>query len=168
MPISPRRVMPGLCCALALVGCMTGGGQSELTSCTYPDSPRTPAPTFICGEPLPGYPLTRLTSSPPSDASAQARLEAGRQSVQNQLVLEWTQAWYPGLPAAQRERTQALVFEWLSQELRVVRTRTSPAGSIWMLVGMSQTTDQARQALNNRLKSAGIQLPASSTEQDLP
>lgn len=162
-----RRIIGGLCCAMALAGCVSSGGQSEVTSCTYPDSIRTPAPGFICGEPLEGFPLARLTSSPPSDASAKARIESGRQAVQNRLVLEWMQAWYADLPSAERERAQALVYDWLSQELRVVRTRTSPAGSIWMLVALSQTEAQAHQLLNNRLLSAGITLPAS-TEQELP
>lgn len=162
-----RRIVGGLCCALALGGCMSSGGQSEVTSCTYPDSARTPAPGFICGEPLEGFPLARLTSSPPSDASAEARIESGRQAVQNRLVLEWTQAWYADLPSAERDRAQSLVYDWLSYELRVVRTRTSPAGSIWMLVALNRTEEQARQTLNNRLLSAGI-TPPPSTEQDLP
>ncbi|WP_157954360.1 hypothetical protein [Saccharospirillum mangrovi] len=162
-----RRIVGGLCCALALAGCMSGGGQSEVTSCTYPDSARTPAPGFICGEPLEGFPLTRLTSSPPSDEAAEVRIESGRQAVQNRLMLEWMQDWYASLPSADRDRAQALVYDWLSQELRVVRTRTSPAGSIWLLVGLNRTEAQAHQALNHRLLSAGI-TPPPSTEQDLP
>ncbi|PTY37389.1 hypothetical protein BGP77_12830 [Saccharospirillum sp. MSK14-1] len=168
MPLSLWRTSVGVLCALVVSACMTRPGQSELTTCTYPDSVRTPAPAFICGQPLPGYPLTRLRSSPPSEATAEARIESGFQSVHQQLVLEWNQAWYSALPAQQRDRAQALVYDWLSEELRVVRTRTSPAGTIWILVGLNRTAEQARGVLDNRLRSAGITPPQPSTEQELP
>lgn len=163
---SPLRVFAGVLATLAVTACMTGGGQSELTSCTYPDSIRTPAPGFICGEGVEGFPLTRLTSMPDSDASVEARLDEGRMAVQNRLVLEWTQAWYADLPAAERSRAQALIYDWLGQELRVIRTRTSPGGSLWLLVGLSRSADQAHQELDRRLIAAGILPP--STEQDRP
>lgn len=165
---SPLRAFAWVLFALAVTACMTGGGQSEVTSCTYPDSARTPAPGFICGQPLEGYPLTRLVASAPSDTPAEERIEGGRQSVQNQLVLEWSQGWYADLPAPQRDRVQALVYDWLSRELRVVRTRTSPAGTLWILVGLNRTAEQARQVLDKRLLSAGITPPPPSTEQELP
>ena len=168
MPVSLWRRTLWVLCAVAVSACMTRPGQSELTSCTYPDSVRTPAPGFICGQPLEGYPLTRLISSPSSDTSAEQRIENGRRSIQNQLVLEWTQAWYSALPGTQRDRAQALVYDWLSEELRVVRTRTSPAGTIWILVGLNRTAEQAREVLDRRLRSAGITPPQPSTEQELP
>lgn len=168
MPVSLWRKTLWVWCAMAVSACMTRPGQSELTSCTYPDSARTPAPGFICGQPLDGYPLTRLISSPPSDTPAQQRIENGRRTVQNQLVLEWSQAWYADLPGTQRDRAQALVFDWLSQELRVVRSRTSPAGTLWILVGLNRTAEQAREVLDRRLRSAGITPPQPSTKQELP
>lgn len=168
MPVALWRTLVWVLCGLVVTACMTRPGQSELTSCTYPDSPRTPAPGFICGQPLSGYPLTQLMSSPPGNSSAAARIETGRRAVQNQWVLEWTQAWYADLSGVQRDRAQALLYDWLGKELRVVRTRTSPAGTIWILVGLNRTAEQAREVFNKRLRSAGITPPQLSTEQELP
>lgn len=149
--------------ALLLSGCMTGGGQRELTRCTYPDSSRTAAPSFICNGRVEGYPVTRLTSVPPSDASARERLEAGRQSISQRLADEWLGLWFAGLNESETDQARALILDWLATEMRVVRTRTSPTGTLWLLAGLGLTTDQVRQALTRRLDAAGLDLSTSLT-----
>lgn len=128
---------------LAMAGCVGSGVSTELTSCTFPDTVRTPAPAFICDEALEGYPVARLTRVYASSDSSAERMEQGRQTIQAELSEEWLTLWYG---AAVTEELEQLIDAWLDDALRVVRTRNSPTGTLWLLAGMEYTEQEARHA----------------------
>lgn len=127
--------------ALALSGCVGGGVSTELTSCTFPDTVRTPAPAFICDEALEGYPVARLTRVYPGSETSAERMEQGRLAIQAELSDEWLKLWYGEAITPELEQ---LMDEWLNETLRVVRTRNSPTGTLWLLAGMEYTEAEAQ------------------------
>ncbi len=142
--------------AATLTGCVTGGLEPELTRCTFPDSTRTPAPEFICTHSLEGFHLTRLTSVPESDLPTQDRIERGRTEIQQTLTLEWLQSWYSQLQGEDLNIARQVILTWLDEELRVVRTRTSPTGTLWILTGIADREDTVQARLRARLEAAGV------------
>lgn len=129
--------------SLVLAACVGSGVSTELTSCTFPDTARTPAPAFICDEALEGYPVARLTRVYPSSDSSAERMEQGRLAIQAQLSKEWLSLWYGGAITLELEQ---LIDDWLDEALRVVRTRNSPTGTLWLLAGMEYTEEEAQSA----------------------
>lgn len=156
MPTALRR-LSSLAAALVLSGCVTTGMDAELTRCTFPDSTRTPAPDFICSQAVDGFHLTRLTSVPASDTtSTRDRIENGRMEVQQAMTLEWLQGWFGHLNGADTDTARQVIHSWLDEELRVVRTRTSPTGTLWLLTGLSDPEDTVRARIRARLVAAGV------------
>lgn len=129
--------------ALALTACVGSGVNTHLTSCTFPDTVRTPAPNFICDQALEGYPIARLTRVYPSSDSSAERMEQGRLAIQAALSEQWLQQWYGEAVTPELEQ---LISAWLEESLRVVRTRNSPTGTLWLLAGMEHTEEEARRA----------------------
>ncbi|MHA7878576.1 MAG: hypothetical protein ACX931_02210 [Saccharospirillum sp.] len=138
-----RRISLLSLLTLALSACVGTGVSTELTSCTFPDTVRTPAPAFICEQSLEGYPVARLTRVYPSSDSSAERIEQGRLAIQGELGLEWLLAWYGDSVTPELEQA---MDAWLEDSLRVVRTRISPTGTLWVLAGMTHTEAQAREA----------------------
>lgn len=145
---------------LVLTACMSRGLESERTSCTFPDSTRTPAPGFICTGQVEGFPVTRLVSVPAGEASTRERIERGRRDVQHELALTWHRDWFSGIPEHHDGAVRQQIIGWLDEELRVVRTRASPAGSLYVLVGVPETPDVIQARLRARLAAAGIDTEA--------
>ncbi|MCH8532211.1 MAG: hypothetical protein LAT65_15275 [Saccharospirillum sp.] len=129
--------------SLVLAACVGSGVSTELTSCTFPDTVRTPAPAFICDQALEGYPVARLTRVHASSDSSAERMEQGRLAIQAELSEEWLSLWYGGAITPELEQ---LIDDWLDEVLRVVRTRNSPTGTLWLLAGMEYTEEEAHRA----------------------
>lgn len=142
--------------SLLLAGCMSRGLDTEMTSCTYPDSTRTPAPSFICTQTVDGFPVTRLVSVPAGEDSTSDRIEQGRLEVQQQLTHTWMEEWFAGLEEADAEAAENMIHKWLEEELRVIRTRTSPTGTLWLLAGVPDSREAIQKHLRLRLVAAGI------------
>lgn len=142
--------------SLLLAGCISRGLDTEMTSCTYPDSVRTPAPSFICTQAIDGFPVTRLVSVAASQDPTSDRIEQGRLEVQQQLTHAWMEEWFADLEGADAKAAESMIDEWLEEELRVIRTRTSPAGTLWLLAGVPDTTEAIQKHLRLRLVAAGI------------
>lgn len=142
---------------VALSGCMSRGMQEELTSCTFPDSTRTPAPSFICDRQVSGYPITRLTSAPATaDVETDDNIENARLAVQHAMALEWLVTWFGDLAEEDETRAQQEILAWLDEELRVVRTRQSSSGTMWLLLGIAHSEVEAQIRLRRRFDAAGI------------
>lgn len=135
---------------------MSRGLAPEYTSCTYPDSTRTPAPEFICTGRMEGYPVARVVSVAESDAATRERIEQGRLEIQRELTAAWLRDWFDDVASADEDRARALIAAWLDEELRVIRTRTSPAGNLWLLAGLTQSPETIQQQLRLRLAAAGL------------
>ena len=116
------------------VACSSRSLNTELTRCVYPDSLRSPAPAFICDSSLAGYPITQLRQSPLSDANVDERIRHVYQDQISAWSSEWSKQWYSDL-AVQAEAL-AWLQKYLAREARVVRSRVSPNGELWLLVGV--------------------------------
>ncbi len=128
---------------LALSACSTRSVDSELSRCAFPDSPRTPGPAFLCDATIPGFPLTVLRSSEPSDFSVSERIEQTLNDQLEQWSEQWAQQWF----SSESEQTAARQYlhPWLVEQSRVVRSRVSPKGYLWLLIGLPVTLDEIEQ-----------------------
>ena len=127
---------------LGWVGCSSRSANTEVTRCVYPDSPRTPAPSFICGDAVSGFPVTVLRSAEPSDALTRDRI----QLVLDDQLLLWSKAWsseWFDVPSDQ-EKAQLALMEILLEDARVVRTRTSPKSFMWLLIGIPYSLEELK------------------------
>ena len=142
---------------VGLSACMSRGMQQELTSCTFPDTTRTPAPSFICDQQIEGYPITRLTSAPASaDVETDVSIERARMEVQHAMALEWLVTWFSDVVDDQKTEAKQVILTWLNEELRVVRTRESSSGTMWLLLGIAHSEIDTQVQLRNRFAAAGI------------
>ena len=141
-----------LALVLLLFSCSSRGLNTELTSCVYPDSNRTAAPSFICDQQLDGYPITALRSLPENDQSAS---EASA-TLLNEQIAEWSAQWSGDWFTDALQRQQAVLFlhDYLHEHARVIRSRTSPKNTLWLLIGVDTSLDEVR-ALTEAALSAG-------------
>lgn len=147
--------------AVGLSACISRGMQQELTTCTFPDTTRTPAPSFICDQQIEGYPITRLTSAPATaNVETDVNIERARLEVQHAMALEWLVHWFGDVAEGDETRAQQVILAWLDEELRVVRTRESSSGTMWLLLGIAHSEVDAQVQLRNRFAAAGIETVA--------
>ena len=143
---------------VGLSACMSRGMQQELTNCVFPDTTRTPAPSFICDQQIEGYPITRLTSAPASaDVETDVSIERARLEVQHAMALEWLVTWFSDVVDDQKTEAKQVILTWLNEELRVVRTRESSSGTMWLLLGIPHSEVDTQVQLRNRFAAAGIE-----------
>lgn len=146
---------------VGLSACMSRGLQQELTSCTFPDTSRTPAPSFICDQQIEGYPIARLTSAPASaDVETDVSIERARLEVQHAMALEWLVTWFGDVAEEHETQAQQVILAWLNEELRVVRTRESSTGTMWLLLGIAHSEVDAQIKLRNQFSASGIETVA--------
>lgn len=132
MNVALRASLIGL--IIFAVGCSSRSVNTELTRCVYPDSPRTPAPAFLCGAEVAGFPILALRSSELSNLATSDRIQA---VLEEQILLwaeQWSLEWFetPENIAKAQTELQAL----LTEHARVVRSRTSPKSYLWLLIGI--------------------------------
>lgn len=130
---------------LAFVGCASRMGDSDMAQCSYPDSPRTAAPSFICTPNITGFPVTTLRSAETSDVSVSERIQLVLDDQIIQWASGWSNDWYTDVD--QRSQAKRWLLAYLKAEARVVRSRTSPRQVLWLLVGVPDTLD----AIQNEL-----------------
>jgi hypothetical protein len=135
---------------LGWVGCSSRSVNTEVTRCVYPDSPRTPAPSFICGDSVSGFPVTVLRSAEPSNAITRDRI----QWVLDDQLLLWSEAWSNEWfeSPLEIERAQLALMNILLEDARVVRTRTSPKSFMWLLIGIPYQLDELEAQLRSVLR----------------
>lgn len=123
--------------AIFIASCSSRSVDTEFTRCVYPDSPRTPAPAFICQADISGFPMTVLRSSEPSDMSVSERISAVFEDQAEQWAKAWALQWFDA--ESQQQMAEPFLREWLLENARVVRSRVSPKGYLWLLVGIPET-----------------------------
>ncbi|WP_287418411.1 hypothetical protein [Reinekea sp.] len=131
-----------LFCLLALSACSNRAVDSEATRCAFADSPRTPAPAFICDPDISGFPVTVLLASEPSAESVSERIN---RTLTGQIALwadNWSQAWYQSEEGQQA--ANELLLKILADKARVVRSRASPTGTLWLMVGLPMSVAEVR------------------------
>jgi len=153
--VSSKAVMATLL-TVTLAACSSTGVSQEVTRCTFPDSARTPAPSFICDQQVPGFPITRLTSVSNSELATNRGIELARVEAQNKLALEWLSSWFPQVPVDQEIAARQIILDWLNTEFRVVRSRQSPSGTFWLLLGIAHSEVEAELILRRLFTDANI------------
>ncbi|MDN3647309.1 hypothetical protein QWZ13_19315 [Reinekea marina] len=131
-----KSLLAYLAIGCLMLSCSSRSLNTEMTRCVYPDSPRTPAPAFVCDPQMPGYPVTQLRQSPLSDASVDERI---RHVYEDQIMAwsnEWANQWYR-LPNS-RQAALEWLQKYLDREARVIRSRVSPKGELWLLIGLPE------------------------------
>jgi hypothetical protein len=139
------RIMQTACLfvmVLLLYSCGSRGLNTELTSCVYPDSERIPAPSFICDQQLDGYPITALRSHSESDQSA-SEISA---LLLNEQIVQWSEQWANEWfeEAQVKQSARRFLLEYLHEHARVIRSRTSPKNTLWLLIGIDESLENLK------------------------
>lgn len=72
----------------------------------------------------------------------------------NEQVVAWAEAWSNGwFEANLRPQAQLLLQDYLTENVRVLRSRTSPIGVLWLLVGLAESEADIQQAIEQRMDS---------------
>jgi hypothetical protein len=131
--------------------------------CPYPDDPSVAAPTWICDEPIPGWQVSAVGSSPKSNAGssydkemaiATARTELARSmrihvKSMIKLFVRKTGVAESGTVDAMNESVTKQITKETLYGSRVVKSRTSPKGTSYVVVGMDTQTvvENAKEAI---------------------
>lgn len=118
---------------IGLAACSSRSVNTELTRCVFPDSTRTPAPSFICGDIVAGFPVTALRSSELSETAVVDRIQLVFEDQLNEWSKTWAGLWFE--QPEQQQRAEVFLLSWLEEHARVVRSRVSPKAKLWLLVG---------------------------------
>lgn len=144
---------------LVTTGCARSTITSSNSSCVFPDSFRSPAPEFICNATYPGYPITQLVQSTEFDLSIRERIELATQLQIESWATQWALEWFD-------DSSQPIAKQWLtdylSEDVRVLRSRTSPKGVLWLLTGLNKTLDEIEQQARLQLMPWSLVTPMLS------
>lgn len=140
--ISAFRHLVVLLLALALTACASRSLETEHTSCTYPDSNRIPAPSFICDQQVDGYPVTELLEIVELGDSTQSTIDAAFAEQVEIWSTQWAGQWFAGTErqASARQHLQA----FLHDRARIIRSRISPKQTLWLLIGVDVPIETIR------------------------
>ena len=167
------RVMSPLLLVLVLVnGCASTKQETEKTEyfadCTFPDSPNAAAPSWICDQPVPDYPVTAVGSASPSAAgydfmkdqaatSARVRLAQQMEVHVMNMVKQYVET--TGVADSEtvdqvRTSVSKVVTDQTLLGSRIIGNRTSPNGYLYVLVGIDEknTVYNTQKALITSMK----------------
>ena len=80
-----------------------------------------------------------------SEASAESVSERINRTLTGQIALwadNWSQAWYQSEEGQQA--ANELLLKILADKARVVRSRASPTGTLWLMVGLPMSVAEVR------------------------
>ncbi|MBY5992888.1 LPP20 family lipoprotein [Ferrimonas balearica] len=145
-----KKLLLPLMMGATLVGC---AATEEVTlACTFPDAAQTQAPGWVCDEPVAGFALTGVGYAKQSPAGIGFMKEVAA----NDGRVKMAQAFRTRVAATFRqsvvasggngdETTNTLVetaarnvTEQALSGARILQSRTSPSGALYVLVGMSE------------------------------
>lgn len=140
--------------SLTFIAC--GGKKSVVADCVYPDAPDISAPTWICDEPVEGVQVSAVGSADKSAAGHDFMKQMASTSARVQLaqrmkvhVANMIKQYVETTGAASAEtvdRVNTSVTKQITDQTlvgtRVFKTRTSPNGALYVLVGMDENSVQ--------------------------
>lgn len=156
-----------VCSVFLLAGCASAP-KPQMADCTFPDSPKDPAPAWICNEPVAGVELSAVGYARSSKAgvafmkqmaTADARVQLAQtfKVTVNNMIKQYAET----TGAADSETVDQVntsVSKLITSESligsRLFRTRTSPAGGLYALVGLDTTNVQkaAEESIKTSMK----------------
>jgi len=178
-----------LVAGVALTGLLTGCGdkaKEDVADCVFPDAPGAAAPGWVCDEPVKDLDVSAVGSASKSGAGhdfmkSMASTAARVQLAQNMKVQvrNMIKQYVETTGAADTEtvdKVMTSVTKQITNETligtKIYKTRTSPNGNLYVLVGMdSSSVQQATQkALKTSMKNERAlwqQFKASKTQDEL-
>lgn len=140
--------------------------QTDAADCVFPDAPETPAPAWICDAPVEGVELSAVGYSQKSKAgnsfmkqmaSTDARVQlaaAFKTRVQN-MIKQYAETT-GSADAETVDRVNTSVSKLITNETlvgsRIFRTRTSPTGGLFVLIGLD--TAKVQQAAEDSIQTS--------------
>lgn len=139
-----------ICAALATILAACGGKKEVVADCVFPDAPERSAPPWICDEPVEGVELAAVGSADKSGAGHDFMKQMAATSARVQLaqrmqvhVQNMIKQYVETTGAASSEtvdKVNTLVTKQITNETlvgtRIFKTRTSPNGHLYVLLGM--------------------------------
>ena len=141
---------------LLLTACASTGSKISYDGCTYPDAPTANAPSWICDQPTEGIFMQavgysrKLASGPGmmkdvAEAEARSRLATFFSSDIAAKLSRVTTEQLTSEQALSKDTIERIQKNVSSMELvysRTYRTQMSPAGGLYVLVGINETAYQ--------------------------
>lgn len=158
---------------LGLAGCQSQPQQAAAPApmpvydCVFPDAPNTPAPGWICDEPVEGVEVSAVGSAQKSAAghshmkqmaATDARVQLAQRMkahVQN-MIKQYVETTGAG-DTETVDRVMSSTTNQITDESivgsRIYKTRTSPTGTLYVLLGLDnpKTMEAAQQALKTSM-----------------
>ncbi len=169
-----KKLLPlgaAIAVAALLTGCETQQQQVAVAApvydCVFPDAPTTPAPGWVCDEPVEGVEVSAVGSSQKSAAghshmkqmaATDARVQLAQRMkvhVQN-MVKQYVETTGAG-DTETVDRVMTSVTKQITDESlvgsRIYKTRTSPTGTLYVLIGLDdmKTVEAAKAALKTSM-----------------
>lgn len=160
-------LVAGVAMSALLAGC-GDKVKEEVAECTFPDAPGTAAPGWICDQPVEGVDVSAVGSAQKSGAGhsfmkQMAATDARVQLAQNMKVevRNMIKQYVETTGAADTEtvdKVMTSVTKQITKETlvgsKIFKTRTSPAGNLYVLVGMDPAAVEqaAEKALKTSMK----------------
>ena len=158
-------LIAGIAMSALLAGCGAEKKQ-KVADCVFPDAPGIAAPGWVCDEPVAGVEVSAVGSAQKSGAghdfmkqmastSARVQLAQNMQVQVRNMIKQYTET----TGAADSEtvdKVMTSVTKQITNETligtKIYKTRTSPTGSLYVLVGMDEKSVQ--QATEKALKTS--------------
>jgi len=139
---------------------------ADAAECTFPDASTTPAPTWICDEPVVGIAVSAVGSAEHSNAgydfmkqmaAASARVQLAQQMrIQVRNMIKQYAETTGAADSETVDKVNTSVTKQITKEelsgSKVYKTRTSPNGTLYVLVGLD--TENAVQVTQAALKTS--------------
>lgn len=149
--------------AIVLSAC---GSKPDHANCVFPDAADTEAPSWICDQPVDGFELTAVGSTVKSAAghdymksmaatSARVQLAQNMQVEVRNMIKQYVETTGEADQQTVDKVMTSVTKQITNQTLvgsRILKTRMSPHGTLYVLVGMDRSSMQ--NASENALKSS--------------
>jgi len=133
-----------------------GGTKDDYSDCVFPDSPDTAAPGWICEQPVEGIEISAIGSTTKSGAgydymksmaatSARVQLAQNMQVQVRNMIKQYVETTGEADTETVDKVMTSVTKQITNQTLvgtKVYKTRTSPAGNLYVLVGMDASSVQ--------------------------
>ena len=158
------RLIAGIAVSTLLASC--GGNVKEVADCVFPDAPDTPAPGWICDQPVDGIDVSAVGSAQKSAAgqsfmkqmaATDARVQlAQRMKLQLRNMIKQYVETTGAADSETVDKTLTSVTKQITDETlvgsKIFKTRSSPNGQLYVLLGMDAAS--VEQAAENALKTS--------------
>ncbi len=167
------RIMAMVSLAVSLAACGGGNVREEVAACVFPDAPSEPAPGWICDEPVEGVVVSAVGVAEKSAAgfsfmknmaATDARVQlAQAMKVQVQNMVKQYAETTGSADAETVDRVNTSVTRQITDEslsgTRVIKTRMSPNGALYVLLGMdaAAAAQSAEQAIRSSMQNDSAQ-----------